>query len=76
MQTLNSPFYFNYLLASYQEMTCTHSECKPRASNQNVTHVICSTDITPISLYKWQAISPQPVPVYPVLLQYILVMLR
>ena len=80
---LNSPLYFHYLLASYKEITCTqsktkrkwcpHSECKPRASNQNV---ISFTDMTPISLYKWQAISPQPVPMYPVLLQYTLVMLR
>ena len=82
LRALNSPL---YLLASYKEMThtqsktkrkwCPHSECKPIASNQNVTHVMCSTDITPISLYKWQAISPQPVPMYPVLLQYTVVML-
>ena len=87
VQTLNSPLYFHYLLASYKEMTHTqskskgsdthtHSECKPKASNQNVTHVICYTDIIPIGLYKWHTISPQPVPVYPVLLQYTPVMLR
>ena len=28
VQTLNSPLYFHYLLASYQEMACTHSKSK------------------------------------------------
>ena len=34
------------------------------ASNQSVTHVICSTDIISVYLYKWEASSHQPVPVY------------
>ena len=61
MQSLNSPLYFHYLLASYQEMTHTHSECNLSVSNQSVTHVICSTDMTSVYLYKWEASSPQPV---------------
>ena len=45
-------------------MTCTCSKCKPSTSKQSVTHVICSTDIISVYLYKCGASSPQPVPVY------------
>ena len=49
-------------------MTHTHScsKCKPSASNQNVTHVICSTDIISVYLYKWEASNTQSLPGYPV----------
>ena len=33
-------------------------------SNENLPHVICSTDITPIYLHKWEALSYKHVPVY------------
>ena len=48
-------------------MTHTHScsKWKPSISNQNVTHVICSTDIISVYLYKCGASGPQPVAVYP-----------
>ena len=49
-------------------MTHTHScsKCKPSASNQNVTCVMCSTDIISVCLYKWGASGTQAVPGYPV----------
>ena len=45
-------------------MTCSCSKCNLSASNQSVMHVICSPDIISVYLYKWEALSHQPVPVY------------
>ena len=64
MQSLISPLYFQYFLASYHRMTCSCSKYNLSASNQSVTHAICFTDIISVYLYKCGASSPQPVPVY------------
>ena len=45
-------------------MTHSCSKCNLSTSNQSVTHAICSTDIISVYLYKWEASSHQPVPVY------------
>ena len=66
MQSLISPLYFDYFLASYHRMTHLCSKCKPSTSNQSVTNVICSTNIISVYLYKCGASSPLPVPVYAV----------
>ena len=62
MQSLISPLYFHYFLTSYHRMTHSCSKCKLSTSNQNVTNVICSTDIISVYIYKWEASSHQPVP--------------
>ena len=64
MQSLISPLYFHYFLASYHRMTHSCSKCKPSTSNQSVTNVICSTDIISVYIYNSEASSHQPVPVY------------
>ena len=64
MQSLISPLYFHYFLASYHRMTHSYSKWKPSTSNQSVTNVICSIDIISVYLYKCGASSPQPVLVY------------
>ena len=45
-------------------MTHSCSKHNLNTSNQSVTHAICSTDIISVYLYKWEASSHQPVPVY------------